>query len=69
MKGRFKDAKKNWTRFFEIYLFFYDNMIHIPFPEPIGTIITPLTRVAVPIFLMITGYFYSMTKQNNSEVK
>ena len=27
----------------------------------------PLTRFAVPIFFMITGYFYSTIKQNNRE--
>lgn len=33
--------------------------IHIPFPGMIGQYITAITRIAVPIFFMITGYFYS----------
>lgn len=33
--------------------------IHVPFPGEIGSYITALSRIAVPIFFMITGYFYS----------
>lgn len=33
--------------------------IHAPFPGVIGEYITALARIAVPIFFMITGYFYS----------
>lgn len=33
--------------------------IHVPFPGKMGAYFTTLTRVAVPIFFMITGYFYS----------
>lgn len=33
--------------------------IHIPFPETINKFFSPLTRIAVPIFFMITGYYYS----------
>ena len=43
--------------------------IHIPFPEPVNTIVLPITRIAVPIFFMITGYFYSVTKERNSQVR
>lgn len=32
--------------------------IHVPFPGIVGEIIIPLARIAVPIFFMITGYFY-----------
>jgi len=39
--------------------------IHVQFPGIVGTIITPLTRIAVPLFFMITGYYYSFTKENN----
>lgn len=35
--------------------------IHVPFPGYLGAIITPLARIAVPIFFMITGYFYKKT--------
>lgn len=33
--------------------------IHVPFPGKEGPYFTALTRIAVPIFFMITGYFYS----------
>lgn len=33
--------------------------IHVPFPGETGSYITALSRIAVPIFFMITGYFYS----------
>lgn len=33
--------------------------IHVPFPGNIGEYVTTLARIAVPIFFMITGYFYS----------
>lgn len=32
--------------------------IHCPFPKTVGEYFTALSRVAVPIFFMITGYFY-----------
>lgn len=41
--------------------------IHAPFPGLVGDIITPLTRIAVPLFFMITGYYYSYTKERNRE--
>lgn len=39
--------------------------IHVKFPGIVGTIITPLTRIAVPLFFMITGYYYSFTKKHH----
>lgn len=33
--------------------------IHAPFPGVAGEYLTALTRIAVPIFFMITGFFYS----------
>lgn len=33
--------------------------IHEPFPGKEGAYFTALARIAVPIFFMITGYFYS----------
>lgn len=33
--------------------------MHFPFPSVAGQIINTLTRIAVPIFFMITGYFYT----------
>ncbi len=41
--------------------------IHVPFPGLIGTIITPISRIAVPIFFMITGYFHSQTREHNKQ--
>ena len=35
--------------------------IHMEFPSTVEVIILPLTRVAVPCFFMITGYFYEQT--------
>lgn len=35
--------------------------IHVPFPGIVSEIITSLARIAVPIFFMITGYFYNKT--------
>lgn len=39
--------------------------IHTSFPPPLDKIIIPICRIAVPIFLMITGYYYSYIKENN----
>lgn len=33
--------------------------IHVHFPGTIGAYFMTLTRISVPIFFMITGYFYS----------
>ena len=41
--------------------------IHVPFPGKIGAYFTTLTRVAVPVFFMITGYFYSDTVARHKE--
>ena len=38
--------------------------IHVPFPGFVGNYITALSRIAVPIFFMITGYFYSDVVKN-----
>ena len=43
--------------------------IHTPFPGLMGNIITPLTRIAVPLFLMITGYYYSCMIERKNEKK
>lgn len=42
--------------------------IHIPFPGVVGSYFTTLTRIAVPIFFMITGYFYSDTVARHREI-
>ena len=41
--------------------------IHVPFPGKVGAYFTALTRIAVPIFFMITGYFYSDTIARHKE--
>lgn len=43
--------------------------IHIPFPGTVGEYFTTLTRIAVPLFFMITGYFFSDVMKKNGEVK
>ncbi len=40
-------------------------MIHIPFVE--YDAVNPLTRIAVPIFFMISGYFYSSVRSRDAE--
>ena len=41
--------------------------IHVPFPGRVGAYFTALTRIAVPTFFMITGYFYSDTVARRKE--
>ena len=41
--------------------------IHVPFPGKVGAYFTTLTRVAVPVFFMITGYFYLDTVERHKE--
>lgn len=42
--------------------------IHVPFPGEFGAYITALARIGVPIFFMITGYFYSDVVKKSREV-
>ena len=48
---------------------FFIVCIHIPFPGIFGVYIVTLARIAVPIFFMITGYFYSGTVIRNGEIR
>lgn len=41
--------------------------IHIPFPVPIGNYFIVLARIAVPIFFIISGYFYSDVVEQKRE--
>lgn len=41
--------------------------IHIPFQGLWGHISTALSRTAVPLFFMITGYYYTHTKEQHRE--
>ena len=43
--------------------------IHAPFPAEIGEYFTALTRIAVPIFFMITGFYYQREKENRQIIK
>ena len=43
--------------------------IHVPFPGTIGEYFTTLTRIAVPIFFMITGYFYPNVERSSGKIK
>ena len=43
--------------------------IHVAFPGKVGEYFTTLTRTAVPLFFMITGYFYSDIAKKDGEVK
>lgn len=43
--------------------------IHVPFPGIGGEYFTSLTRIAVPIFFIITGYFYTNTAKKNGEIR
>ena len=43
--------------------------IHAPFPGVIGEYFTTLTRIAVPVFFMITGYFYLDVEKKNGEIR
>lgn len=56
-------AKKS-SRFigFEILKFicaFFIVCIHTPYPDAVGEYFTALIRIAVPIFFMITGFYYN----------
>ena len=43
--------------------------IHAPFAGEFGKYVTAVARFGVPVFLMITGYFFSSTINNNREFK
>ena len=43
--------------------------IHAPFPGVIGEYFKALTRIAVPVFFMITGYFYFDVEDKNDEIR
>ena len=43
--------------------------IHVPFPGIVGKAVIPVCRIAVPLFFMITGYYYSHTSSKKKELK
>lgn len=43
--------------------------IHVPFPGAFGECVTTAARIAVPVFFMITGYFYSDVAEKAAETQ
>lgn len=43
--------------------------IHAPFPGVAGEYFTALSRIAVPIFFMITGYLYPSVVQRGGQIQ
>lgn len=43
--------------------------IHVSFPGIMGDIVSLLSRFAVPVFFMITGYYYSNTRDKGKVKK
>ncbi len=48
---------------------FFVVCIHAPFPGTFGEYFIALTRIAVPIFFMISGYFYRFEKTKQQMIK
>lgn len=42
---------------------FFVISIHAPFPEPLKSFTMPLARMAVPVFFIISGYYFSTLKK------
>lgn len=55
--------RNNGLDFLKFICCFMVICLHCPFPGVLGDIITPLSRIAVPVFFMITGYFTHHEKQ------
>lgn len=60
--------RKSGLDFLKLFCSFLVVCIHRPFPEPTGAIATAIASMAVPVFFMITGYFYSVTKDHHKEI-
>lgn len=67
MKSNVLSNRQSGIDFLKFVCAFLVICIHIPFPGAIGTLFNPLIRIAVPVFFMITGYFYSLTKSKGRE--
>lgn len=48
---------------------FFVISIHARFPGKYGTYFSALARIAVPIYFMITGFFYSHIREQNKQTK
>lgn len=55
--------------FLKMLCAFFVVCIHAQLPKTISDIIVPVCRTAVPLFFMITGYYYSRTKEKQAEMK
>ncbi len=53
--------RNNGLDVLKFFLCFLIICIHVPFPGKLGTFVVIFSRIAVPIFFMISGYFYENT--------
>lgn len=67
--GRVKSLRADNIDILKAICAFLIVCIHIPFPGTVGAYFTALTRSAVPIFFMITGYFYSDVVKRGEETR
>lgn len=58
MSSKKKPDRYNSIDKLKMFCAFLVVCIHAPFPGEIGTYLVSLARIAVPVFFMITGYFY-----------
>lgn len=42
--------------------------IHTSYPSAIGEYVVAICRIAVPLFLLISGYYYPMTVERNNTI-
>lgn len=64
MKGETLSNRNSGLDFLRFICAFFVICIHV---FPVDIFWSALIRVAVPVFFMITGYFYSLTKSNGRE--
>lgn len=67
MSSRVISKRKQGLDFLKFVCAFFVLCAHSQLPETISVLISPFIRMAVPVFLMITGYFYSTTKGKGRE--
>lgn len=62
-------SKKRFAGFdiLKFFCAFLIVVIHFPFPSVFGQLVGALIRIGVPIFFMITGYFYDETVRRHRE--
>ena len=73
MENTFTSGQKEryWTfDFLKFVCAFFVVCIHIKFPGAVGNAFqSTICRIAVPIFFMITGFFYSRTCEKGKQLK